>query len=151
MRFCEDHWADLRKAIDERGLTSLVSPTAEVALDRMRMELEERETIKESFDPLLHAHWAIVSNCFRLIELAGGTPLYFLQSGPEDPVDLERYGEQHRGRVWSRCPLCYLNMVHEFTCEGCKLDKIKGYDWMIERGADDSFTRAVDFGLVAKV
>jgi hypothetical protein len=73
---------------------------------------------------------------------AGGNPLYLMMAdGPEDPV--EGYGDAYAGRTWPRCPLCYLGLAHEVSCtdERCELPKVNGYDWMIDRAADDAAER----------
>ena len=133
MRFCQPHWDALRAAIEVRGLTVLVSENGEEAAAKLAGALQEGPSI-DNFDPLMNAQWLIATNAMQHISRAGGNPLYLMMSdgAPEDPV------EGHAGRTWSRCPICYLNLAHEITCDGdgCKLDRKTGFDWMIERAAD---------------
>lgn len=145
MRFCQDHWDRLRAAIDERGLSHLIAPDGETAVAQIKQELEQGPSAV-TFDPLMSAHWAIVSNAMDTITRAGASPLYLMTAGPEDPV--EGYGPAGDGRTWPRCPLCYLNLAHELTCKDprCTLPKVGGYDWMIERAADDQAQRAAELG-----
>lgn len=147
MQFCSAHWAALRKAIDDRGLTPFVPKDGASAVQQMTTQLREGGESKQTFDPLMAAHWAIVNNVMGFIDRTGNSPLYLMTGGPEDPV--EGY-PGFEGRTWSRCPLCYINLAHEISCteQKCQLDKKAGYDWMIERAAEDSLTRAREFGLV---
>lgn len=137
MRFCQGHWNKLREAIADRGLDGLVARGGAEAVERSASELETGTT-PANFDPLMAAHWAIANNASRLVEQAGGNPLYLLTGGAEDPVT--GYGAAHEGRTWPRCPLCYINMVHELTCKegACTLPKLTAFDWMIARAADDA-------------
>lgn len=78
MKFCEDHWTKLRTAIDERGMTKLVSKSGEEAA---------RRTTEGGFDPLMGAHNSIVSNA---LERAG---LELMNANPDGS---------------ERCPMCFL-------------------------------------------
>lgn len=137
MKFCQDHWDRLRAAIADRGLDGLVARGGAEAVRRQVDELKSGRSA-DTFDPLMSAHWAIASNASDYIGRAGGNPLYLMFDGPEDPVT--DYGPEHEGRTWPRCPLCYINMVHELTCKegACTLPRLGGFDWMIERAADDA-------------
>lgn len=83
MKFCKDHWSKLQTAINERGLSDLVSGSGEELQRRMKIEMEAKKTTKESFDPLMTAHNMIVKNALQ----AGG--VYMLNG--------------------DFCPLCELN------------------------------------------
>lgn len=137
MKFCQDHWDRLRAMIADRGLDGLVARGGEEALRRTMDEIQAGRS-PDNFDPLMSAHWAIVNNASEYIGRAGGNPLYLLADGPEDSVT--GYGPEHEGRTWPRCPLCYINLVHELTCKGggCTLPKLGGFDWMLGRAADDA-------------
>jgi hypothetical protein len=145
-----DHWNQLRAAIDSRGLTPFVARDGKVAIAQAAKQITENRSGKDTFDPLMGAHWAIAGNATDFMGRAGMNPLYLLSDGPEDPVDVKRAGAQYAGRTWPRCPLCYLNLAHELTCTDpkCGLDKQRGYDWMIERAADDSLAQAREYGLI---
>lgn len=144
MKFCQDHWDRLRAEISKRGLDDLVADDAALVARRMESELETGATTLANFDPLMSAHWAIANNAMEYISRAGGSPLYLLagEEVPEDPV--EGYGPEYEGRTWPRCPLCYLNLAHEMSCSDprCRLDRKRGFDWMVVRAADDSRQRA---------
>lgn len=137
MRFCQAHWDALREKIDEKGLSSLVSESGEEIARRTVRELEEGEHTIDNYDPLMAAHWAIANNVMGIIADAGMNPLYLLSGGPEDPV--EGYDKKYLGRTWPRCPLCYINLAHEVSCKDprCQLPKENGYDWMLERAAQE--------------
>lgn len=87
MKWCDDHWAQLRKAIDDLGMTPLVAKNGEAAHANMVAELEAAqqgvEPPKETYDPLMSSFWAITN---RALEMGGP----YLLTG-----DL--------------CPLCELN------------------------------------------
>lgn len=152
MKWCSDHWDRLRGAIKDRGLGHLIAPDGETAVAQLADELERGEHTATNYDPLMDAFWSINGNVARTVEQAGGNPLYLFGGGPpddptpEDAVDLPG-GE---GRTWSRCPLCYLGLAHELTCKEprCKLPKVDGYAWMIDRAADDAVARARELDLL---
>lgn len=136
MKFCTDHWTRLRQAIADRGMDGLVPRSGVEAVTALKDELTQGRK-PSNFEPLMAAHWAIAGNANDAIARAGGNPLYLMSGGPEDPVT--GY-PGYEGRTWPRCPLCYINLVHEVSCKGgaCRLPQIGGYDWMIERAADDA-------------
>jgi hypothetical protein len=61
MKFCGEHWGRLRKAIEDRGLASLVPDSAEKAASNLVSELSGERTIG-NYDPLMCAHNAILCN-----------------------------------------------------------------------------------------
>ncbi len=61
MRFCPDHWAELRKAIDDRCLSEFVAQDDVEAADRLT---------RGDFDPLMGAHNAIMSNGLKYMGLS---------------------------------------------------------------------------------
>lgn len=116
MKFCPDHWAALKAAIDARGMGDLVAPDAETAHAQMVSSLKEGVTTPVNFDPLMSAHWAIVSNVMTVTGLA---VLYAGEDGEE------------------RCPLCFMAEGHKAHCQDPTCT-IENYDNWIERAADDS-------------
>jgi hypothetical protein len=62
MKFCQPHWEELKKAIDDRGLGHLVSKSGEEAVERTARAHEGTGPTKKDVDPLLAAHNNIVSN-----------------------------------------------------------------------------------------
>lgn len=143
MKFCQPHWDALRDAIEARGLSDLIAPDGETAAMQMVDALKREETTAANFDPLMNAHFAIASNVMGIMSSAGANPLYLMaddEVAPEDPVT--GYGKEHEEKTWPRCPLCYLNLAHEVSCtdKRCKLDKKAGYDFFIDKAADDQVT-----------
>lgn len=120
MKFCADHWSQLRAAVDARGLTPFVAHGGEEAARR----LVEGGEGRSSFDPLMGAHNAILSNALRT---AG---LDLMQAGA-DSADL--------------CPLCYL--LAECRCEHRGTPQCPFATW-VDRAADDALARAKQLGLV---
>lgn len=135
MRFCKEHWAKLRKEIDDRALSHLVAKDGATAAEQMRRQLTEdpKGTDPKNFDPLMSAHWAIASN---VMDTLGR------QLGPQAALSV-------MGDV---CPLCHINKLHENSCTDpkCILDKKAGYDWMLGRAADDALSRTRELGLAPK-
>jgi len=84
MKFCQPHWDELRKAIDDRGLSGLVAGDGIKAAAAMERELKGMSEPGD-YDPLMSAHWAITSAALE----AGG--LYLMGDNPE--------GAEY-------CPLC---------------------------------------------
>lgn len=125
MKFCGRHWEALREAIRGRGLYDMVAKSGEDVVARMTKELGDGETTKTSFDPLMGAHNAIVSNVMNVVGLA-----VMVQN--DDGSD--------------RCPLCFIQSEHDANCKqvGCE-----PYDKWIDRAADDMRAKAVDLGLMA--
>ena len=121
MKFCEAHWDRLREAIKVRGLEGLVSKDGQEAAAKMVVELEEGSS-KTTFDPLLGAHNAILSNTLRI-------------------AGLVILGADEKGEHY--CPICYLTQ----NC-ACGLgEKCDFFGW-IDRAADDVRDHAVSLGLV---
>jgi len=123
MKFCVNHWAKLRAAIVERGLDGLIAKSAEEAASRTMAELEAGPS-RTTFDPLMYAHNAILSN---VLDLAG-LPVMM---DNEDGTD--------------RCPLCY--MISHCRCgrgDGCE------FNTWIHRAADDARECALELGLVGR-
>jgi len=113
MRFCSTHWAKLRDAIAERGLSSLIADSGQDVATKLRREAEEGMTI-DTFEPLMGAHNAIVRNTLGVTGISVMHP-------NEDGSD--------------RCPLCYLTAEHERHCTDptCTAD----FETWIGRAADD--------------
>lgn len=121
------HWDKLRSAIDDRGLTSLISEGGEQAAKNLVSELSEGRTI-DNYDPLMSAHNLIWGNASNLIAQVGGNPMAMLDSTQPDHV---------------QCPICYLNWLsaeHDRICKEPDCKKIKGetFDWMIDRASGDA-------------
>ena len=127
------HWNALKKAIDDRGLSGFVAKDGKVAVQQMIQQIESSQETKGNFDPLMAAHWAIAGNAMDYLGRAGGPGAALRMLG---------------GDI---CPVCELNEAHRQTCTDpkCRLDKERGYDWMIDRAAEDSLERAREYGLVS--
>lgn len=142
MKFCKSHWDLLRKAIDDRGLSHLVPRGGENAIKALASQISRGKITRQNFDPLMGAHWAIAGNVMDTLRRAGLDPLYLMLTEEE---------EAPLGR--STCPLCEINLLHREGCTNpkCVLDKERGYDWMIDRAADDALNEARRLGLAPKV
>lgn len=140
MKFCQEHWDRLRAKIDERGLAHLVG-AGDLAAAQVKDQLKQGVT-PVNFDPLMSAHWGIVANVVHVLEAgsadAPGDVLYLMSAGPEEPV------AARENCTWPRCPLCFLNLAHDLACtdERCTLDRERGYDWMLDRAADEAKAQA---------
>lgn len=110
MKLCENHWGELKKAIDERGLTNFISPSPEAATKRMAAEIQGTAR-PETFDPLLYANNAIWNNALNVAGLEVMTPN---EDGSE------------------RCPVCFLLE----TCP-CKKEDCSYKRW-VEYAANDA-------------
>lgn len=140
MNWCQPHWTGLREAIEARpGLGDLIAADGKRAMENTKRELEGQAVTLATFDPLMSSFWAINSNATRIIgeSTGSGAVFYLLGEGDEDVVDPERYPRAD-GRTWPRCPLCYLGLAHELTCDGCEMPKVDGFAWMIDRAADEA-------------
>lgn len=91
MEFCDDHWAQLRRAVAARGLDDLVSDGGAEAASRQVAEFEDNPDWT-SFDPLLYAMWNLLANGSRIFN----RPLLLVDG----------------------CPICHLLDHHEATCDG---------------------------------
>lgn len=162
MMFCQDHWDRLRAKIAERGLNSLIALDAEIAVQQLRDRVEKEETTVVNFDPLMYAHWAILSNATETIGkvVGSGAVLYLLSDAPEDPIVFGRYpnGKQVKRRLsaqrvsqsWPRCPLCYMGVHHELTCaeSRCNLELVDGFAWYLDKAADEAKEKAKELGVM---
>lgn len=123
MRMCMDHWSKLRAAIADRGIEHLVARSGAALVARVM----DDEAGKPGFDPLFFAHNQIVGNAMSLVGLS-------LMAPNEDGSE--------------RCPLCYLQSLHEATCSEADCKWTYEQTW-IPGAAGEAFTEAVRHGLVA--
>lgn len=107
MRVCDDHWQVMKDAIDQRGLTPLVSKDGKEACDNLKDEIEGNES---RFDPLMSMFWHWVNNSVA----QGG--LYLM--------GLDESGNQY-------CPICeYTKHCQGFDAEreiGITADQMRDY------------------------
>jgi hypothetical protein len=123
MRMCQPHWEKLKQKIEERGISRLVSKSGEVVAGKIAKEIESGAGTKETFDPLMSAHNAIVSNAMDTAGLEIMMP-------NEDGSD--------------RCPICFLQQSCKCGAPDCK----ERYEQWVEFAARDAFERAKSLGLV---
>lgn len=137
MKFCDEHWSMLRTAIDDRGLGHLVSQSGDQAAARITSQLELGQS-QHNFDPLVNAHFAIISNVMKIMSNVGINPLYLFNDQVHAP----------EGR--NDCPLCEMNWLHRDGCVDprCVLDKERGYDRFIGYAADEQLQEARRLKLV---
>lgn len=106
MRWCAQHWGQLRLAIDARGLSHLVDANADVTRKRIERSIRRSEPFEFQCDPLTMAF-------FTLNEAA-----------------LERAGP----RVLGKCPFCLLateghaRLAHVWIDECCDMQ-----EWLAHR------------------
>lgn len=133
MRFCKSHWEELQKGIKEAGLFHLVHQSGDAAADAQMRELTGQST-PEDYDPLLSAHWAIVSNSLQLL-------------GLELMIQTEE-GDGH-------CPLCFAKQrleEHVQTCTDpkCRADQtLTDLPHWIDHAVNGQLQYAREQGLVS--
>lgn len=91
MKFCKEHWQQLREAIKERGLDGFIAKSGKEAADRL--VLEQACKSLDSFEPLIGAYGAIAGN---LLHSVGPTIL-----------------------TGEHCPICTLNEAARKHQAGC--------------------------------
>jgi hypothetical protein len=124
MKFCDHHWTMLKSKISEFGLDSLVPTSGEEAHAKLVSELQHGAS-RGTFDPLMAAHNAIVSNALQ------STGLELMVVSEENT---------------HRCPICFLQTRHEELCTepDCKFT----YEAWITRAVEDALAQAKELGLV---
>lgn len=121
MRFCAPHWEQLRQAIKDRGLDSLVADSGEKAARNLVSEGAEGATV-DNFDPLMGAHNAIVSRAMTEIR----------DKYSQNPMMLFADPDEHP--EWA-CPICALAWCHDEHDRLCTQDDCnypKQFDWAAE-------------------
>jgi hypothetical protein len=93
MKWCTEHWAQLRKAIEDLGLSHLVAKDGASAHANVVAELEAAaqgvDPPQETYDPLMSSYWAISS---RALQMGG----LYLMSGDYCPLcELNKNCEPH--------------------------------------------------------
>lgn len=87
MKNCENHWSQIRTAIDERGLTKFVAADGKEAASRLLAQQRAGKFTPENFEPLLIAQGMIDRNALA----CGGS---YLLTGPYCPLcELEKNKE----------------------------------------------------------
>lgn len=102
MKWCQNHWDELKNAIKQKGLYHLVAKNGEEVIDRVTAELRGEETLA-NYDPLMSAFWMING---RATEIGG---IYLLM------------GEY--------CPLCELDK-HAKNPDGSELNPKASVRWI---------------------
>lgn len=129
MKFCQNHWDALKKAIAGRGLFDFVSKDGKEALDREASHAKNEPITKLNFDPLMGAHWMIASQAAWVLRESGTNPFAMLVGDPDHP-ELE-------------CPICLLNFMsaeHDKDCTDPNCPKGKTFDEWIDIAADSTKT-----------
>lgn len=114
MQMCMDHWNALRAAIDARGLSALVSESGEQAAANLASEMQDGPSV-DNFDPLLGAHNAIM--------------VHALEHGGFGVMQPNADGSE-------RCPLCWMNSMHNEHCREPGCIETAVYDRWIDLAAD---------------
>lgn len=152
MQFCQDHWDRLRSAISERGLDHLIAPDGQTAAQQLADQIKRTQDGEEpvtpvNYDPLMAARWATINNVMANI---GPNHASHLLAGAGGIVVQSAFPNRSQKKLWPRCPLCYINLLHELACTEpeCVLDREHGFDMWIERAADDEAARAAKMGIL---
>lgn len=126
MKFCQNHWNILRKAIDDRGMGHLISRSGEECVRRLVAGSEHPS--KTTFDPLMGSHNQIIA---RSLNECG----FEIMIQNDDGSD--------------RCPICFLDMKHKENCveSGCTWTY---EDSWIQGAANDALIEAKRLGLIAE-
>lgn len=142
MQFCQRHWSMMRAAVEARGMSPLVASNGAEAIENIIDEPKAGSTT-DNFDPLMAMHWNIATNLMDKLGQSAGYLMFGGPDTPEDPIDVARLSdpalrEKYAGKTWPRCPICYANIAHEFTCReaACMLTRVDGWDVCIEWAAD---------------
>lgn len=77
----------MREAVKARGMENLVADSGEAAIGQLERQIQGEDSI-DTFDPLMHMHWAILANL---------PPRIFFMDG---------------------CPLCNADRLHKEECPG---------------------------------
>lgn len=125
MKFCMDHWVELKEAIRTRGLDHLVAQDGEAAMEATVREIEGTDEEKKDFDPLMRATWMIYGEALRIC----GLGLMMTGEGEEEP-----------------CPLCE---IRKGFAEHAKRENVD-HEW-IEGVSDSLLKYARELGLVGGV
>lgn len=124
MKMCSNHWTELKKAIEDRGLMPLVHKDGQSLKESLERQMRDEKAVEKDpalFDPLIGANFAIFGNAIE----SGGTYLM-----TPDPETKQPY-----------CPLC--EMV---KC----VEDAKPSVW-IDYAADEQLDYARELGLMPKV
>lgn len=134
MKICPTHWKGLRQAIDQRGLTLLVSSDGAELAQRQADELTQRRSAK-SFDPLANANWAILNNALEaggdyllgtdgkgepdcpLCELAANSP-----TDPQDWIDAAAQDQLDQAHALGLVPKPHLRTCVQAYLMGARYD-----------------------------
>lgn len=125
MKVCMPHWNALRDAVELRGLGYLIAANGRDAHARAVAELQGKGDVSD-FDPLMSAHWMIVSRATQVLGLG------ILSPNPDDPVG-------------NYCPVCELLKVTPPPPEGHRYPTNEAY--FIDGPADAVLAMAIDAGL----
>lgn len=119
MRMCQLHWDALKAAISERGLGRFVAQSGQVVINRLTTEAQ---TPQESFEPLMGASLAILSNALRRVG-----------------VEVMRQNDDGT----HRCPMCYL--IDTCPCGRSDECPVRSF---ITKAADEQLTYARELKLI---
>jgi hypothetical protein len=120
MQLCTLHWADLKTALDERGLTKFISKDGGVAIKAL---VAATSGAGDTFDPLMQASIMIMAQA------------------------IQSFGQEIMAED-APCPLCALDYhAAHCTAPGCKNET--GADW-VRFAADEQLSNAKQMGLIGE-
>lgn len=148
MKMCKDHWARIKQAIDDRGLTHLVAKSDQEIEERITKELDGEEDPKD-FDPLMSMN----STLFGLVLERMGLVVLVERDEAEDgmppndghvcPLCIIRKGYDNHNTPTGQCgdPECTVRM---------KPGELPWDENHIRHGADAMRQHAIELGLVPR-
>jgi hypothetical protein len=94
MEMCAAHWADLRKALDDRGLTPLIAADTDAAAVNLQASIDGEYDPVKHWDPLMASTLAIYA---RGLECGG----LYLMTGDYCPLcELAKHGSAEQPAKW---------------------------------------------------
>lgn len=101
MRHCPEHWAAMRKAVHDRGMSHLVAGDNKDALARAMREIDAHQAGEQpaasDFDPLMAMNWSFTG---KLMERLGMSVMVSRTEEDGMPENKDENGYNHY------CPLC---------------------------------------------
>lgn len=114
MKFCMNHWEELKNAIKERGMWNLVAIDGHAAIYRTKQELEGTAT-DSTYDPLMAANFMISGKALEMggLYLLSGNYCPLCELELNKPTDSEEY-EKNWATIWiQECTDSILNYCKE--------------------------------------
>lgn len=112
VEFCTSHWNQLKVAIDQQGLWSLVSEGADDAGRKFQERADGSDPTVDNFDPLLEAWGMLMTHSLQI-----GAAIILSKGG---------------------CPLCIMNADHDERCDAPDCQGPAPFDEWVDFAAADA-------------